>query len=400
MSINILDLLMKAAGPAILGQLGGLLGENQETTQKGLGAVLPAILGGLIGKAGNAHGADAVIGMMRDNKIDGGLLDNLGGLLGGGDKTDGLMKMGAALAPMILGDKLGPIGALVSQFAGMKGGGVEKLIGLAAPLVLGGLAKQAPAGGFSPQGLLGLLDSQKEHVAKMAPPGLGALLGLAAPAAAAAAPVSPPPPPPAAAPAPAPAPYSLATAGGSKLPMILAAIGLVAILFSLATCNREKPAPVETPAITAPAPGQLTLPGGAKLTVPPGSIGEQLFQFLNGGDAAPKTFVFDNPTFDTGSATLTGPSAATVDAIVQILKAFPNVKVSVDGYTDNQGGAAANKRLSEARARTVADTMIAAGVAADRLVTAGHGPEKPIAENASAAGREQNRRIELTVTAK
>ncbi len=400
MSINILDLLMKAAGPAILGQLGGLLGENQETTQKGLGAALPAILGGLIGKAGNAHGADAVIGMMRDNKIDGGLLDNLGGLLCGGDKTDGLMKMGAALAPMILGDKLGPIGALVGQFAGMKGGGVEKLIGLAAPLVLGGLAKQAPAGGFSPQGLLGLLDSQKEHVAKMAPPGLGALLGLAAPAAAAAAPVSPPPPPPAAAPAPTAAPYSLATAGGSKLPMILAAIGLVAILFSLATCNREKPAPVETPAITAPAPGELTLPGGAKLTVPPGSIGEQLVEFLNGGDAAPKTFVFDNLTFDTGSATLTGPSAATVDAMVQILKAFPNVKVSVGGYTDNQGGAAANKRLSEARAKTVADTMIAAGVAADRLVTAGHGPEKPIAENASAAGREQNRRIELTVTAK
>jgi OmpA-OmpF porin, OOP family len=399
MSINILDLLMKAAGPAILGQLGGLLGENQETTQKGLGAVLPAILGGLIGKAGNAQGADAVIGMMKNNKIDGGMLDNLGGLLGGGDKTDGLMKMGAALAPMILGDKLGPIGALVGQFAGMKGGGVEKLIGLAAPLVLGGLAKQAPAGGFTPQGLLGLLDSQKEHVAKMAPPGLGALLGLAAPAAAAA-PMSPPPPPPAAAPAPAAAPYSVATAGGSKLPMILAAIGLVAIVFSLATCNREKPAPVETPAITAPAAGELSLPGGVKLIVPPGSIGEQLFKFLSGGEAAPKTFVFDNLTFDTGSATLSGPSATTVDAIVQILKAFPTVKVSVDGYTDNQGGAAANKRLSQARAKTVADTMIAGGIAADRIVTAGHGPEKPIGDNATPEGQEKNRRIELTVTAK
>jgi outer membrane protein OmpA-like peptidoglycan-associated protein len=400
MSINILDLLMKAAGPAILGQLGGMLGENQETTQKGLGAVLAAILGGLIGKAGNAQGAEAVIGMMRDNKIDGGLLDNLGGLLGGGDKTDGLMKMGAVLAPMILGDKLGPIGALVGQFAGMKGGGVEKLIGLAAPLVLGGLAKQAPAGGFTPQGLLGLLDSQKDHVAKMAPPGLGALLGLAAPAAAPAS-VSPPPPPPAAAaPAPAASPYSLATAGGSKLPMILAGLGLVAILFSLATCNREKPAAIETPTITAPAPGELTLPGGAKLTVQPGSIGEQLFQFLSGADAAPKTFVFDNLTFDTGSATLTGPSAATVDAIVQILKAFPNVKASIDGYTDNQGGAAANKRLSDARAKSVADTMIAAGIAADRLATAGHGPEKPIADNATPEGREKNRRIELTVTAK
>jgi hypothetical protein len=311
MSINLIDLLLKAAGPAILGQLGGLLGESQETTQKGLGAVLPAVLGGLIGKAGGPGGADAVIGMMRDNKIDGGLLDNLGGLLGGGDKTDGLMKMGAALAPMILGDKLGPIGALVGQFAGMKGGGVEKLIGLAAPLVLGGLAKQAPAGGFSAQGLLGLLDSQKEHVAKMAPPGLGALLGLAAPAAAAAPAVSPPPPP-AAAPAPAAAPYSVATAGGSKLPLILAGIGALAILFSLATCNRDKPAPIEAPAITAPAPGELTLPSGAKLTVPPGSFGEQLFNFLNGADPAPKTFTFDGLTFDTGRANLTAESAAPI----------------------------------------------------------------------------------------
>jgi outer membrane protein OmpA-like peptidoglycan-associated protein len=82
------------------------------------------------------------------------------------------------------------------------------------------------------------------------------------------------------------------------------------------------------------------------------------------------------------------------------LKEFPTAKISVDGYTDNQGGAGANKRLSESRAKTVADKMAAGGVAADRIVTAGHGPEKPVADNATPEGREKNRRIEVTVTAK
>jgi outer membrane protein OmpA-like peptidoglycan-associated protein len=130
--------------------------------------------------------------------------------------------------------------------------------------------------------------------------------------------------------------------------------------------------------------------------VTPGSVGEQLFNFLSGGETGAKTFVFDGLTFETGSANLTAESNATVEAVMQILKAFPAVSVSIDGYTDNTGGAGANRRLSEARAKTVADKLIAGGVEAKRVAFKGHGADAPIADNATPEGQEKSRRVEIT----
>ena len=130
----------------------------------------------------------------------------------------------------------------------------------------------------------------------------------------------------------------------------------------------------------------------------PGSIGEQLFNFLNGADTGSKTFVFDRLSFDTGKATLKPESEPTLAAISQILKAFPHVQVSVDGYTDNQGGGAANRRISESRARTVADALVAAQIERRRIAAHGHGATNPIADNGAEDGRAKNRRTELTAT--
>ncbi len=402
MSVNMLQLLMGALSPAIVGKLAGFLGESSEATQKGLSGALPAILGALISKGGDAKGAEGLLGLIKDAKLDGGLLDTLGDALGGGDATSRLADSGGALTRQLLGDRAGGVGDLIGRFAGMGGGSMQKLLGLAAPLVLGGLMKQAPAGGFSPAGLMGFLAGQKEHVAKMLPPGLSGLagmVGLDVPQAVAAPPTPATPARVSPAPAPAPVPPAPTDEPGSGRNILwmlgLGALALLAALYGPQQCAQRSAAPA-----AVSAPGSLALPGGATITVPPGSIGDQLFQFLNGTGTAPQRFVLDNLTFETGGATLTPESVATVDAIGAILGAFPTATVTLDGYTDNTGSSAANQRISRQRAEAVAAMLVERGVLAERMAAAGHGPENPVGDNATEEGRALNRRIELTVTAK
>lgn len=99
--------------------------------------------------------------------------------------------------------------------------------------------------------------------------------------------------------------------------------------------------------------------------------------------------------FDTGKADLKADGTATVAEIVKALKAAPQLKVSVEGHTDNVGQPAANKALSERRAAAVMAAIVAGGIDAKRLASAGFGQEKPVADNRSEEGRAKNRRVEL-----
>jgi outer membrane protein OmpA-like peptidoglycan-associated protein len=99
--------------------------------------------------------------------------------------------------------------------------------------------------------------------------------------------------------------------------------------------------------------------------------------------------------FDTGKSDLKADGQATVAEIVKMLKAAPAMKVAIEGHTDNVGQAAANKALSEARARSVMAAIVAGGIDAGRLTAAGFGQERPIADNRGEEGRAKNRRVEL-----
>ncbi|UOE36371.1 OmpA family protein [Hymenobacter monticola] len=81
--------------------------------------------------------------------------------------------------------------------------------------------------------------------------------------------------------------------------------------------------------------------------------------------------------------------------IISLLSQNPDLKLSVEGHTDNAGTAPHNQQLSEARARTVVANLTAQGIAADRLKAAGFGQTKPLADNATDAGKAKNRRVEL-----
>jgi outer membrane protein OmpA-like peptidoglycan-associated protein len=394
--MNIIQTLLGLlTGPQMLGQIAKMLGVPDGMAQKGLAAAVPAILGGLIAKGSTDSGAGALIGMMKDHKIDAEMLNNLGGLLGGG--AGDVSAMGGSILKSVLGSNADAVTQLVGSASGLSGDSAGKLMALAAPVVMGGVAQAAPAGGFSPAGLMGLLNSQKEHLEAFAPPGLGSLLGVGGLGAAA------------------------ATHAWGFWPWLAGAGALAALaFFGMRSCAPRTEAPpaatIAPPAATEPAapvvvaepappvvvaeptPGEIKLPSGATLNVPPGSVGENLFEFLSGPETGTKTFLFDGLTFDTGRATLDPKSQETIAAIASILKEFPSVAVTIDGYTDNLGSQGSNLRLSERRAKTAMDALVSAGVETARMKWAGHGDAKPIADNGTEEGRAQNRRTELTAT--
>lgn len=99
--------------------------------------------------------------------------------------------------------------------------------------------------------------------------------------------------------------------------------------------------------------------------------------------------------FETAKWDIKPESRPTVDEIATLLRNNPALKVSIEGHTDNVGTPAANKTLSENRARSVMQALVAAGTAGSRLKSAGYGQERPIADNRTEEGRAKNRRVEL-----
>ena len=104
--------------------------------------------------------------------------------------------------------------------------------------------------------------------------------------------------------------------------------------------------------------------------------------------------------FQRASAELERTSHATLDKLAEIAKTCPDAVIEIAGHTDAEGEAARNQRLSERRARSVADYLVKAGVPDSRLASVGHGDTQPIAPNDTAEQRARNRRIEFNVKAK
>ena len=83
-----------------------------------------------------------------------------------------------------------------------------------------------------------------------------------------------------------------------------------------------------------------------------------------------------------------------VDDLVAVMKQYPDLNVTIEGHTDSVGSDAYNKKLSQRRADAVKAYMVKKGIDANRLTAVGYGEEKPIADNATKAGKAQNRRVE------
>jgi outer membrane protein OmpA-like peptidoglycan-associated protein len=99
--------------------------------------------------------------------------------------------------------------------------------------------------------------------------------------------------------------------------------------------------------------------------------------------------------FDFDKADIRPESQPIIDEIVKLLENDPGLDLTVEGHTDNVGAPDYNKRLSDARARSVVAALTARGIEAGRLRAEGHGQDRPIADNSTDEGRAQNRRVEL-----
>ena len=104
-----------------------------------------------------------------------------------------------------------------------------------------------------------------------------------------------------------------------------------------------------------------------------------------------------NITFNTNEAVIKQGFTPVLDSVALVIKEYNKTMVQVYGYTDNTGTAATNNALSLRRANAVSNYLRLRGVDGNRIITDGLGSSNPIASNATAAGREQNRRVEIVL---
>jgi OOP family OmpA-OmpF porin len=107
------------------------------------------------------------------------------------------------------------------------------------------------------------------------------------------------------------------------------------------------------------------------------------------------TGVIKGIEFDRGTEKIRPISASTLDGAASVLTEFGALRVLITGHTDSDGGHDFNVDLSKRRAESVKAYLVGKGVAEDRIETRGAGPDEPIADNKSAAGKQKNRRIEF-----
>lgn len=101
--------------------------------------------------------------------------------------------------------------------------------------------------------------------------------------------------------------------------------------------------------------------------------------------------------FSPGQANLAPGAMLSLNKLADILKQNPNEKAVIEGHTDNTGSPGFNKELSERRASAVRDALVSRGVSPDRITARGLGESFPVASNATQAGRQQNRRVEIVI---
>lgn len=115
------------------------------------------------------------------------------------------------------------------------------------------------------------------------------------------------------------------------------------------------------------------------------------------GCSLPNVMNLKGVNFDNDRATLRPEASAILDEAVATMKRYPGIKIEIAGHTDNANSDEYNLDLSQRRAQTVMDYFLSKGIEADRMSAKGYGESHPIADNGTAEGRFENRRVELHI---
>ncbi len=174
------------------------------------------------------------------------------------------------------------------------------------------------------------------------------------------------------------------------------AITMTAVALALAGCTYNA-APATPPAMGAAVGGAIGTQMAAQERELRQSLAGTGASLTNTGSQLRVIFP-ESITFATGSSELDPAIRPALSAVSDSLDQHPSSTVRVVGHTDNVGSAAYNSQISRDRALAVARELIATGTAASRVTVSGRGANEPITSNASAAGRAQNRRVEIVIT--
>ena len=400
--MSIIDLIKSQLSPELVSQAATQLGESESGVSKAIGGLLPAVLGGLADNADKPGVLDAITGAASS-----GLLGNLLG----GSSNNSLI---TTLLSSIFGDKIGGLLNLISGYSGVSNSSASSLLNLVTGATLGSVGKYATDNNLSSSGITNLLGGQKGLVSSLLPAGLslgslglGNLFGNAEESVSAATtkinetisdikqevPKT----------TPTYTSNNNDDNGGGfwkwLLPLLL--LGL-ASWFLWKQCNKKESNAVasSTDSIainqdsasiastedvvngTTKADTEIDL-NGLKLKGYAGGMEDQLITFLKSDgyknakdDAAlkDKWYSFDKVNFKIGkSDQFEEGSQQQLDNLVAILKAYPDAKIKIGGYTDKTGKEADNVKLSQARADYIKAALAKAGVGAQVLEAEGYG---------------------------
>jgi outer membrane protein OmpA-like peptidoglycan-associated protein len=420
MSFNILDAVKGHLSPDLISKASSFLGENESSVSKALSGILPTVLSGMVSKVSSGSAGAAEVFNAAKETHSSGLLGGLGNLFGDGG---GMLGKGLDLVKGLLGDKFAGIINTISSFAGIKSSSASSLMSMAAPIAASTLGKHAADNNLNAGGLASLLSSQKSLITNMLPAGLSSIAGMLGigkvtdTLSSITGGVK----------EKANSGYNYAEEKAKKglgwltwlLPLLLAAALIWWFLLGgKSGCSGKSTGTTDTTiAVTSPdtttdnnvqvvpVSFKVKLPDGTELNANKGGIEEMLVNFLGtdyaklGEDSLKKIwFDFDNLNFKTGSAEVTPESQQQISNIVAILKAFPQAKLKIGGYTDKTGNEATNKKVSGQRAGAVKTALEKAGVGTQVLGAEGYGSDfAKYPADAPEADRVKDRHVSISV---
>jgi OmpA-OmpF porin, OOP family len=401
MSTSLLEGVLALVTPEMKQALASRLGESPTAIQSGLGTAAAATLGGLVNKAGDSSFLTQIIGLVSGSSGQ-SILNSLSSV-GSTGQTSGVSDIVNRFLTMVFGGQQNQVAGVISQKAGISSSTATSLLQAAVPLILGFFAKMHTSGSLSAGSSAGMLSAEAPNLQKFLPSGFlgnfsSAASGVGSKAVAAEHAVE----------------EKAKGMNWMAILGVLIALLVVWFVYRALQGSNVDTKPVTNAAATASNAAnsawaalgsffKTKLPDGTELNIPQYGVENKLIQYLQDSSKPVDKdtwFDFDRLLFDTGSATLQPASNEQLGNIAAILKAYPQVKIKIGGYTDNTGDKAANLKLSQDRANNVMAELVALGVASDRLDAQGYGEDHPTADNSTDEGRQKNRRISLRVTAK
>jgi hypothetical protein len=153
--MDILDLLNGPMGQTLIQGASKQLGLGQDSAQKALGTAMPLILGAMKNNASTPEGASGLLGALMGGKHDGGIMDQLGDILGGDSVNEDVLKDGEGILGHVFGGKQENVAAAVSKSSGIDMGTAMDIMKVAGPLLMGVLGKQAREKGVQDENGIG-----------------------------------------------------------------------------------------------------------------------------------------------------------------------------------------------------------------------------------------------------